>query len=468
MANIYLEKTKEFNKQLKRHLSTYKSAILLYIRFLANKINDDFLSKNRYEALGFLQKHMSDRQYCELTREIFNKGIQRMKNKSRIRVAFVVFLDTTWSGKYLYEALKKDERFQPFILVLPIYNDKNAYMRIKQYYKKNGYRTLGYEEWERKHSKDKKDGRLADIVIHASLYEFGPEEIRLPRLLLSSLHVMMPYSFWLDLGSDKLFETTNSQCIWKFFCPSYIHKQIGLRKCKIGKINMVYSGYPKMDNFYDIQIESNIDIWKYSDETKQAVKIIYAPGYSSTERVNQFSTFSFNYMWLYKYAKSHQKTTSWVYRPHPDLGQSLVSSGVFCRVEQYQNYERLWRELPNATVITGGDYDQIFATSDGMILDSNSFVSGYQYVGKPILFLKNGMAQLNEYGSKIQKILYTAAGDDYQKIEEFIENVLIEKKDTMKMERKKFFEKYLDYRKCNHGRTASQFIYDDLVNTIFR
>ena len=50
-------------------------------------------------------------------------------------------------------------------------------------------------------------------------------------------------------------------------------------------------------------------------------------------------------------------------------------------------YLQAWNDLPNAQVYTGAYYQALFATSDGMIQDSGSFIVEYQYVDKPMIFL---------------------------------------------------------------------------------
>ena len=88
-------------------------------------------------------------------------------------------------------------------------------------------------------------------------------------------------------------------------------------------------------------------------------------------------------MQIYEYVKNNTKTTSWVFRPHPMLRAGAVQQGVFKSEEEYDNYLEMWNELPNAQVIEGGMYVDIFETSDAMILDSVSFLAEYLYMHKP-------------------------------------------------------------------------------------
>lgn len=57
---------------------------------------------------------------------------------------------------------------------------------------------------------------------------------------------------------------------------------------------------------------------------------------------------------------------------------------------------------------------------------------------------------------------YTAKGEDYIAIEQFIEQVILQGEDTMKEERTQVYQEVLDYVTLN-GRTASECIYRDIL-----
>ena len=99
----------------------------------------------------------------------------------------------------------------------------------------------------------------------------------------------------------------------------------------------------------------------------------------------------------------------------------MSGGGVFVNGEEYDAYCRAWDALPNAKVVMG-EYLAYFASSDAMILDSVSFMAEYLYVHKPALFL-------------------TREGERF------------------------IFRQVLDYAD-DHGKSATQFIYDDIVHAI--
>lgn len=108
-------------------------------------------------------------------------------------------------------------------------------------------------------------------------------------------------------------------------------------------------------------------------------KIIWAPHWSINDGY-LMATFHKNYKWFFDYAQKHPYTTSWVVKPHPNLMDSAIQSGIFKTEKAFQAYLNAWDNLPNAKVETGAYYQDIFKTSDAMILDSASFTGEYQYV----------------------------------------------------------------------------------------
>jgi hypothetical protein len=89
------------------------------------------------------------------------------------------------------------------------------------------------------------------------------------------------------------------------------------------------------------------------------------------------------------------------------------------------------------------------------------------YTHKPILvLLRNQKQALNKYGSMLLDTLYRVSGEDYKKIEQIIQHLLIKNIDEKKQNRDQFFEKYLNYKK-NHGLFASEYIVNYIEKEIF-
>ena len=165
---------------------------------------------------------------------------------------------------------------------------------------------------------------------------------------------------------------------------------------------------------------------------------------------------------MYKFAKAHQEI-SWVIKPHPGLYYSVVEAGVFPTVEAFEEYLQAWDDLPNGRFYTGAYYQDIFATSDGMILDSCSFIGEYQYVDKPMIFLTREGEEFNTLGNEILNASYLVDGKDFEGIAALMQQVFIQGDDFKADERKKIFDEHLNYPALN-GMLASEFIHKNIVD----
>ena len=163
---------------------------------------------------------------------------------------------------------------------------------------------------------------------------------------------------------------------------------------------------------------------------------------------------------MYEFAKTHPEI-SCVFKPQLNLLFSVLKEKLFPSTEAFEKYLRDWNDLPNAQVVTGAYYQEIFATSDGMIHDSGSFIAEYQYTHKPMIFLTRDTQEFNETGRKILDASYCVDGSDTEAIAELMQKVFIEGNDFMKDERQKIFDGLLNYRRRN-DMTASEFIFKNI------
>lgn len=198
-----------------------------------------------------------------------------------------------------------------------------------------------------------------------------------------------------------------------------------------------------------------------------AKKIIWAPHHTIAMLDNSlnYSTFQCNYKFMYEFAKAHPET-SWVVKPHPRLSYAAVVSKLFPSVKAYEEYLQKWNDLPNAQVFTGGYYQEIFATSDGMIHDSLSFIAEYQYTHKPMIFLLNNpFEEFTELGKKILNVSYLVDGKNFKHIADAVQKIFIEGNDPLKEARQKVFDEELNYYRIN-GMSASEFIYKNIAEEL--
>ena len=126
---------------------------------------------------------------------------------------------------------------------------------------------------------------------------------------------------------------------------------------------------------------------------------------------------------------------------------------------QMEDYFKQWENLPNAQIIEGGNYFDMFRTSDMLITDSCSFLSEYLPLGKPVIHLiSNSSSGLNGFGNKITQGYYKAL--NLNDLKRYIDEVLINNNDTLKDLRIK------SYQECfnNEGQSSAVRIVNHLAN----
>lgn len=458
-------------QMLYNHNGIYEEIVKHYNE---NQIDAGFLETHTYESLAIIKEEKGEIELFEkIAGKVFESAIQLIRKKETVKIAFFLKDSAEWSCEEIYHRFQQNERFKLSIVVAPFQvgtpkTIADTYAQTAKYFKDKGYDvTELYDVFQNRYKSWKEIG-VPDIIFHLNPhYSAFLETANIRNMPLSALHVYIPYGIMTYGNVEHQFNQLSHHLYWKIFCESMLHQQMAAKYSDIGDTNVVYSGYAKMDAFWETKPEQNSCLWKIAEEQNEneVKKIIYAPHYSMKDAFAGFGSFDKLYMDMYQYAKSHVKTTSWIFRPHPMLRAASVQQGLFHSEAQYDAYLQLWRELPNARVSEEGTYSDVFLTSDAMILDSVSFMSEYLYVHKPMLFLTRERQTFNDFGEKLKEVLYTVSGDDWQGIVDFLEKVVFERKDCMKEQREKFFVEYLDYKEKN-GMLASDYIYKYILQQI--
>lgn len=403
---------------------------------------------------------------------LFKINLTNMRKNEKIKVAFVIYSSSEWQCEELYRKMEEDDRFEPvvFLCAYMYGNDEQivyrTYRETCSYFMKakKPYHILfgGCQQYA--FFKNKLDDY--QFVFYFNVFEsMQPYQNNVKFRKLNQLVVHIPYGIYLADKKDAYykFDYYNQilfKCCWTYFAESVLHKEAAETSERLRAYNVKVSGLPKLDVVLENRVSVRPSIWK--ETAKTCIRLIWAPHFNMKQGMN--GTFYENYQWLFRHAKERPEI-SWIVRPHPRMESGVLDKGVFQNAEEYQAYLQQWDQLPNARVIPYGDYLDIFITSDAMILDSMSFLSEYQYTGKPLLFLQPEQPRhLGEYGNKLVSHLYQARGNDFEKISKFIDMVL-KKEDPMQEERKEFFNTYLNYVGKN-GVSASQFIFQTITTAL--
>lgn len=405
---------------------------------------------------------------------------KKVENGEKIKIAFLAISAAEWAVENVYRMLEKDERLECYVIVCPLMdrereNREKTEEQTWHFFKKHGYEARRVYDKEQDVCQGwEAAGGMPDLVVHATpWYHSLPEAFWIERFPLRVINCYIPYGIYVADSMDgnyaKKFiynkEFVNMQ--WKVYADSALNLS-GYETYELlhGK-NITYSGYAKMDCFQerrDYTKEELRSIWKFPQEagSGEMKRLIIAPHYSlEASALVQYATFAKNvYFWLYL-AQKYQDKITFIFKPHPNLRWKAVETHLFPSYEEYDRYLEKWNTLPNARVAEEESYLDMFATSDGMIMDSGSFIGEYMYVDKPLLFLTREEQAFNSLGEHLISGYYHARGEDYIAIEQFVEQVILKGDDAMQEKRHRVFHETLDYTGRN-GCLASEYIVKDI------
>ena len=416
----------------------------------------DFCGMN-YDYFELLSRFSDKRSYHSFIEKVFAASIEMIRRKDKIKVGFVTIDSAQWSGDDLYNLFAADKRFEVTIFDClrtdQLDNEliRKDFWRGYEQFKQRGLNVIALDDINA-------DVPAQDVLIYLTPYfAYLPLSLRFSNITAETLVTHIPYSLDVSLRESTYYNEEIFNIGWKVFFSSIPGLEVYKKNSDIGLPRGLFSGYPKIDPFFSKDAKFHFD-WKMA--RRNAKKIIYAPHWS-INAVTKWATFQWNYKFMYEFAKAHPEI-SWVVKPHQALFFSVVDSKIFPSVEAFEDYLQKWDDLPNAQVYTGAYYQDIFATSDGMIHDSGSFIAEYQYVDKPMIYLtrEDGLPY-NELGDAILNVSYRVDGRDFDGIAALMQRVFIEGDDYRAAERKAIFDKYLNYPKYN-GMLASEFIYKSI------
>ncbi len=413
-----------------------------------------------YEYFHNLSWILPKDEFAALMENVFDASARMIARKNKIKVGFVTIDSAQWCGDELYNRFARDERFDVTLFdCLRLDKADNDLIRkdfvvgVEQF-KSRGLNVVALDNLNAAVP-------AQDVLIYLTPYSaYVPAALRFGRLPVRNLITHIPYSLDIAVRDRSYYNFLMFRAAWRIFFSSTIGMEVYGNNCSVGMPRGFFSGYPRMDVFFGRKAKFNFT-WKIA--RPKSKKIIWAPHWSIND-VTRYATFQWNYKFMYEFAKAHPEI-SWVVKPHQALFASAVKEKVFPTVAAFEEYLRAWNDLPNAQVVTGAYYQDIFATSDGMIHDSGSFIAEYQYVDKPMIFLTRAGEIFNDLGNAILDVSYCVDGQDFDAIAATIQRVFIKGRDEKAAARKKIFNKHLNYPKIN-GMLAGEFIFKTIADKL--
>lgn len=396
-----------------------------------------------------------------------SRSIARIaKKEGPIRFGFYVVLSSMFQWRHVFELMINDERFAPFIVVVPRIGWQVGDMEATV---EKTYSALVAEFGAKYVFRGYHDGVFenhieeCDACTMMNLYSGLAE--RHFEVFYFAMHGVPVFGsgYFYYQGSahaDEYYSMRSLKFVRKFYCScsSEMEKLIKCQNLRSATDRVELSGSPKSD-----AIVCGNGVCKAS---KRKI-ILIAPHHTVVPTVD--SGFCIGNFLRYKdYIQSLPKKypeIDWIFRPHPHLRLNLIKN-LGWSGKQWDDYISSFCLNSNAAYEDDGPYYNSFGASDAIIHDCASFLPEYFYTGKPICYMlaseKSKKEQFDEWGQSLIDHTYQAYSEN--DITQFIEKVVIGGCDDMKTDRQRFAHECV---MVNYPH-ASEYIVESIANMLGR
>lgn len=372
----------------------------------------------------------------------YNKIKDKIKDKEKINIVFLLLNLDTWKYDSLYWAFLKNTKFIVNVVICPVITKGESFMlsdlqRSIAYCKNKGYRyTNAYIE-SNKSLRNIKEELKPDIVFFSNPNSLTNQEFLIDSFL-DTLTCYVPYSFRIDTLYNYGYNNKLVNLTWKNYYESIFHLDIAKNYATNKGRNVVISGHPHLDSFN----KESINVWKSQVGKKK--KIVWGPHWTIKgfqETGLDWSCFLDYADFFIELAEKYKNDLQFALKPHPFL-KTLLEKDELWGKEKTANYFNLWETLENCQIVNG-DYTNLFAESDALIHDSGAFMVEYLVLNKPVAYTLNDREpenSFNEFGKRAFKLHEVIKNQN--QLEHFIKTV-IDEKDTKRIDREEFVSNYL-------------------------
>lgn len=413
-----------------------------------------------------LFKRLYIKKYLYSIAKLFHRQNLKRKFKTgkKIRVVLFVSRISCWLFSDLYKLLLESNIFEPIIVLKPFVSQgKEVMIRYQETtfkaLKERGYNPVRGYDIETDSFLNVRKEIKPDIIFYTKFWKphFHPN-FYIDKFL-DKLTFLTPYGFYTAEDRRAMnFDLNN--LVDGFFLETELHRKMAQRDMHNKGKNVYITGAPKLDIFFDTSYKPK-DVWKLQPEKKK--RIIWAPHHEDKTPawMYQFDAFYEIADTMLEVADYYRNSVQFAFKPHPMLKEKLYKRWG---KENTDSYYQKWEEKENCQ-LEEGEFEDLFMTSDAMILDSISFIAEYTIVNKPALFTigRNARVFLNEYGQKNFEVLYKTQGDLGKGIYHFIDDIVLKENDFKAIERTAFINSYL---KPQNNKTAAQNIYNNICEII--
>lgn len=423
------------------------------------------LKKIYVDYLKFFFKPIYLRLKIKFIQKNQQKILLRIKKKKKIKVAFFVLQDSIWKCDEIYKLMEKHEEFEPVIVICPLITHKNELNfyeemdRVFNTFSKKSYNVV------KTYNENYQWLNVKKTIQPDIIFFTYPHRLTKPQYYiynyLDRLTCYVPYGIMIANIQQSQYNQKFHNFIWRCYYETEIHKEMAKKYALNQGKNVVVTGYPMCDIFLDKNYIPK-DKWKIQE--KEVKRIIWAPHHSieNNDKELAYSNFLTNYQFMLNLLEEFKGQLQIAFKPHPVLKSKLYRHPDW-GLEKTNKYYLKWQSLCNGQ-LEEGSYEDLFLTSDAMILDSVSFISEYLYVEKPSLFLVRDETiknKFNEYGRLCFNYVYK--GYTFDDITKFVYDVVLNENDPLFSERRAFVNQYLV---PVENQTASMTIFNSLISEV--
>lgn len=356
------------------------------------------------------------------------KLLSNLKEKSQIKVIFIVIHRSVWKTDAVFQAMQADPLFEPRILIVPTLGRDLAWARAEfqqaeAFFNQKKYpvssvspednvetaitvlRDLNADIVFFTNQNNLTFTTFYDYVLGHYLTCYVPYAINVSRLNNYQANYNMPFH----------------NLVWRIFIPHSVANKNYRRVQAIHGRNVTVTGYSALEALVTEDRE-RVDQWK----PLGLKRVIWAPHHTVDMPALPYANFLRYADYFLELVEKYSGRVQWCFKPHPLLKPKLLKHPDWGlqRTEKYFNF---WLSRPH-TQLELGQYANLFRNSDAMIHDSGSFLAEYLYVNKPVLYLWSSPGVttfFNEFG--LEALAACERADTEDDICEFIEDLIADK-----------------------------------------
>lgn len=320
--------------------------------------------------------------------------LKRVKAKvqkgEKLRVAFIESEIAKWKTQSLFDLMKSDPHYEPFMLICRRDGDAN---KLKEEIERGIEQAMAIFKEKGNTCFNSYDPNDPDLT---NLKKYDPDLVfyQQPWTCEGSMYSVSRYAlpcyvpyYVANYGSLPLDAKKAFHRILAYF---FMQSEAWVQTLTDWAPRFYYSGkcvpvgHTSLDYAY-----------LHPPKTPTSQCVIYAPHFSfvtdTIDNVTGISTFAWTGREILEYAKTHPEM-NWVFKPHPVLYRTVIEKGLMTQTEIDAYYEA-WGRL--GRVCDSCDYQQLFEEATTMITDCGSFLTEFGATGKPIVHLISARAKIH-------------------------------------------------------------------------